>query len=99
MNCPYCNKFSPSSRMCVHCGEKLPSAPNVKSTKSGIRFSGNDLAAKIIYALILIGVLYGAYSLLLRERDIPSYMFTGSVNLKERIVKGNTNIVDLYSKF
>ena len=85
--------------MCVHCGEKLSSIPIAKSTRSVTRFSSNDLAAKIIYALILIGVLYGAYSLFFKEGDIPSYMFTGSVNLNERIVKGKTNIVDLYSEF
>ena len=99
MNCPYCNKFTPSSRMCVHCGEKMPSIPNAKSSGSVTRFSSNDFAAKIIYALILIGVLYGAYSLFFKEGDIPSYMITGSVNLKEWIVEGKTNIVDLYSEF
>jgi len=85
--------------MCVHCGEKMPSIPNVKSTRSVTRFSSNDLAAKIIYALILIAVLYGVYSLFFKEGDIPSYMITGSVNLKEWIVEGKTNIVDLYSEF
>lgn len=99
MNCPYCDKFSPSSRMCVHCGETLPLVPKTKRSRSMTRGSGKSSFTKILYVLILIGSIYIAYSLLFKEGNLPSHMIYGSVNLEEMIVKGKTNIVDLYSKF
>ena len=109
MNCPYCDMFTPSSRMCVHCGERLPSAPKAKSSRSGSHGLRSGSFMKIILVLILIGVIYGVYSSYFKEGDIPSgnypsrylpsYMIHGSVNLEEKLVKGKTNIVDFYSEY
>lgn len=100
MHCPYCDRFSPSSITCVHCGEKLSSDSKAKRSSSFSLSSGSGLFVKIVYAFILIIVIYGAYSLFSRERaEFPSYMNEGPVYLEELIVAGETNIVDLYSEY
>jgi len=99
MNCPYCDMFTPSSKICVHCGEKLLSAPSAKRSRSLSSTLGSGSFIKILYILILIGVVYGVFSLFLKEKDIPAYMNDGPVHLKELIVRGETNIVDFYSEY
>jgi thiol-disulfide isomerase/thioredoxin len=100
MHCPYCDRFSPSSITCVHCGEKLPSDPSSKRSRSGIFAAGNGFVIKILLVFLGALVIYGAYSLFSKERgSIPSYMNEGPVYLEEMIVAGETNIVDLFSEY
>ena len=100
MNCPHCDRFSPSSITCVHCGEKLPSDPSSKRSRSGTLTSGNGFVIKILFVFLGALVIYGAYSLFSKERgSIPSYMNDGPVYLEEMLVAGETNIVDLYSEY
>jgi len=69
---------------------------------------------KLILILLLIGAVYGLYTKYFKAGDfpsagipsgrytlksLPSYMIDGSINLKERIVKGKTNIIDFYSEY
>jgi thiol-disulfide isomerase/thioredoxin len=54
---------------------------------------------KVFLVLLLIIVGYWAYSRFFTGKDIPSYMNEGPVYLKEMIVSGETNIVDLYSDY
>ena len=99
MNCPHCDRFSPSSRICVHCGETLSSSPSAKRSSSFSLGSGSGSFMKVFLVLVLIIVAYGAYSMFFKGKDIPSYMNEGPVYLKEMIVMGETNIVDLYSDY
>lgn len=101
MNCPYCDRFSPSSITCVHCGEKLPQTSRSRRSSSFSSGSGSGFVTKILLVFLGALVIYGAYSLFSKERgsDIPSYMSEGPVNLEEMIVSGEMNIVDLYSDY
>ncbi len=100
MNCPYCDRFSPSSITCVHCGEKLPPTSRTKRINSYSSGSGSSFVRKILLVFLGALVIYGAYSLFSKEReDIPSYMNAGPVNLDEMIVRGEVNIIDLYSDY
>ncbi len=100
MNCPHCDRFSPSSITCIHCGEKLPSDSSPKRSRSVTLTSGNGFVIKILFVFLGALVIYGAYSLFSKERgDIPPYMNDGPVYLEEMIVAGETNIVDLYSEY
>lgn len=99
MNCPHCDRFSPSSRICVHCGENLPSISRTQSAKFKIRGLGSGSFTKVLYALLLVLVIYGAYSVFARGGNIPSYMNEGPVDLGAMIVSNKTNIVDLYSDY
>jgi len=104
MNCPNCDRFTPSTRMCVHCGERLPPDLNAKSSRSVTRGSGSSLLFKILVPLLLIGFIYGIYLSYFKEGNttsgnLPSYMIHGSVNLEEKLVNGKTNIVDFYSEY
>lgn len=100
MNCPYCDRFSPSSITCVHCGEKLPASSRTRRSSSFSSGSGSGFVTKILLVFLGALVIYGAYSLFFKGgSDIPSYMSDGPVNLEEMIVTGETNIVDLYSDY
>lgn len=100
MHCPNCDRFSPSSITCVHCGEKLASDPSSKRSRSVTLTSGNGFVIKILFVFLGALVIYGAYSLFSKERgSIPSYMNDGPVYLEEMLVAGETNIVDLYSEY
>jgi thiol-disulfide isomerase/thioredoxin len=100
MNCPYCDRFSPSSITCVHCGEKLPAASKTRKSSSFSSVSGSGFVTKILLVFLGALVIYGAYSLFFKEGEsIPSYMNDGPVNLEGMIVMGETNIVDLYSEY
>lgn len=100
MNCPYCDRFSPSSITCVHCGEKLPASAGSKRSRSGTVGSGSGFVTKILLVILGALVIYGVYSLFFEGgSDIPSYMSDGPVNLEEMIVSGEMNIVDLYSDY
>jgi len=101
--------FATNTLVCVRCGQRLPSAPKAKSSRSGTRGSGNSLLFKILVPLLLIGVIYGIYLSYFKEVDTPSgdfpsgdfpyYMIHGPVNLEKKLVKGKTNIVDFYSEY
>jgi len=69
---------------------------------------------KVILIFLLIGAVYGLYTKYFKVGDfpsagislarstsrfLPSYMIDGSVNLKKRIVKGKTNIIEFYSEY
>ncbi|UCE22801.1 MAG: thioredoxin family protein [Candidatus Aminicenantes bacterium] len=101
MNCPYCDRFSPSSITCVHCGEKLPATSKSRKSSSFSSGSGSGFVTKILLMVLGALVIYGAYTLFFKQggSDIPSYMSDGPVNLKEMIVRGEMNIVDLYSDY
>jgi thiol-disulfide isomerase/thioredoxin len=100
MNCPYCDRFSPSSITCVHCGEKLPSSARPKRSRSVAFGSGSGFVTKILLMVLGALVIYGAYSLFFKGgSEIPSFMKDGPVNLEEMIVMGETNIVDVYSDY
>ena len=100
MNCPYCDRFSPSSITCVHCGEKLPSTSKTRRSSSFSSGSGSGFVMKILLVFLGALMIYGAYSIFFKGGSgIPSYMNDGPVNLEEEIVMGETNIVDLYSDY
>jgi thiol-disulfide isomerase/thioredoxin len=69
---------------------------------------------KVILILLLAGAVYGLYTKYFKPgdfssaeipsgiytaRSLPSYMLDGTVNLKKKIVKGRTNIIEFYSEY
>lgn len=73
----------------------MPSSSSAKRSSS----LGSGSFMKVFLVLVLIIVAYWAYTRFFTGKDIPSYMNEGPVYLKEMIVNGETNIVDLYSDY
>jgi thiol-disulfide isomerase/thioredoxin len=114
MYCPNCNTFATNTLVCVNCGYRFPQREKPKWARSKSRSRGNRSYMKIILILLLVGAFYGLYqkyfkagdfipaeipSIRYSAKSIPRYMTTGSINLEKIIVKGKTNIIDLYSDY
>ena len=114
MYCPACNFFANNTLICVNCGKNFPKRRKPKGAWFKTRGSENRSYMKVILILLLVGAVYGLYTKYFKpgdfpsagipsgiytSRSLPTYMIDGSVNLKNSIVKGKTNIIDFYSEY
>lgn len=98
MHCPSCDMYSQDPVTCSHCGAKIPEPVFSKQTVRQAGAGGSRMPVFII--LILVAAAAVAWWMMAGGGGpIPAYMNEGPVVLSDRIIPGQTNIVDLYSEY